>query len=113
MSNKIKRGLESNLPLLEIGEPAFAAAEMNVYEESSDGNIKLALADYDSRYYTKEHMDMTFPSQLPFKAAKVLYDSSVDTGMLFPGDVFSSDFIEGRRRSYECGRHGYTPDKAR
>lgn len=91
---KLKRGLESNLPLLEIGEPAFTTDEKNVYVGSSDGNIKLALADHDhdSRYYTKEYLDMTFPSQLPFKAASVLYDSAVDTEMLYPGDVYNCDF---------------------
>lgn len=91
---KLKRGLASNLPLLEIGEPAFTTDEKSVYVGSSDGNIKLALADHDHdlRYYTQTHMDMTFPAQLPFKAVRVLYDSAVDTELLYPGDVFNYDF---------------------
>lgn len=96
MSNKIKlkRGLKSNLPILDVGEPAFTTDEKNVYIGSSDGNIKLASAehDHDVRYYTKEYMSTNFPSQLPFKATKVLYDSSVDTEALYPGDVFNCDF---------------------
>ena len=95
MSNKIKlkRGLESNLPTLDIGEPAFTTDEKNVYIGSSDGNVKLAPAEHnhDTRYYTCSETDELI-SSLPMSKTFVLYDDTKDTGTLYPGDAFDFNF---------------------
>ena len=95
MSNKIKlkRGLESNLPILDVGEPAFTTDEKNVYIGSSAGNIKLASADHnhDSRYYTRVETDQLI-AELPALTRTVLYDSTENVETLCPGDTFNCDF---------------------
>lgn len=94
MSNKIKlkRGLESNLPILDVGEPAFTTDEKNVYIGSSDGNIKLAPAEHnhDTRYYTQSEVNELIDN-LSVEKKFLLYDFKKDTG-LYPGDAFDCDF---------------------
>lgn len=44
MANKIqvKRGLEANLPVLDVGEPAFTTDSKKPFIGSDEGNIELA-----------------------------------------------------------------------
>lgn len=94
MSNKIqlKRGLEGDLPVLDVGEPAFTTDEKNVYIGSSDGNIKLASADHnhDTRYYTQSEVNELIDN-LSVEKKFILYDFTKDTA-LYPGDAFDWNF---------------------
>lgn len=90
---KLKRGLESNLPILDIGEPAFTTDKKNVYIGSSDGNIKLASADHDhdNQYYTKIETNQLM-AELPIPTKTILYDSTENIETLYPGDTFDCNF---------------------